>query len=195
MTQTTEPQSVKILLVEDDEVFRKTLARFLARQGMTVFETGSLVEAERIARQEHPPLALLDINLGEDSGLNLITPLRKANPDCRIVMLSGCTDIAFAVAATKLGAADYLVKPVDGEAILARLFSERINEYQMPQQECVPLEELEKAHITRILAANNGNISRTAQILNMHRRTLQRKLSRYLPSSRGASTRYPALGV
>ncbi len=194
MNQIPEPQFAKILLVEDDEVFRKTLARFLAKQGMIVFEAGSLLEAERIARQERPPLALLDINLGEDSGLNLITPLRMANPDCRIVMLSGCRDIPFAVAATKLGAADYLVKPVDGEAILARLFSERINDFQVPQQECVPLEELEKAHITRILAANNGNISRTAQILNMHRRTLQRKLSRYLPSSRGATTRPPALG-
>lgn len=159
-----------------------------------VFDTGLFSEAERIARQERPALALLDINLGEYSGLNLITPLLKANPDCRIVMLSGCADITFAVAATKLGAADYLVKPVEGETILARLFAEHSNDFQMPQQEYVPLEELEKAHITRILAANKGNISRTAQVLDMHRRTLQRKLSKYLPSSRGAAASSSALG-
>ena len=99
-------------------------------------------------------------------------------------MLSGCADIAFAVAATRLGATDYLVKPVEGEAILSRFFAERISDFQVPQQECMPLEELEKAHIARVLAANKGNISRTAEVLNMHRRTLQRKLSRYLPTSR-----------
>lgn len=188
MNQITEPHSAKILLVEDDDAFRKTLARYLARQGMTVFETGVFSEAEQIAEHERPALALLDINLGEDSGLNLIAPLRKANPDCRIVMLSGCTEIAFAVAA------DYLVKPVEGEAILSGLLAERTNNFRMPQQECVPLEELEKAHITRVLAANKGNISRTAQVLDMHRRTLQRKLSRFLPSSRGAAARSSAFG-
>jgi two-component system response regulator RegA len=161
---------------------------------MTVFETGVFSEAEQIAGQERPALALLDINLGEDSGLNLIAPLRRANPDCRIVMLSGCTEIAFAVAATKMGAADYLVKPVEGEAILSGLLAERTNDFRMPQQECMPLEELEKSHITRVLAANKGNISRTAQVLDMHRRTLQRKLSRFLPSSRGAAARSSAFG-
>lgn len=194
MNQIPEPHSAKILLVEDDDAFRKTLARYLARQGMTVFETGVFSEAEQIAGQERPALALLDINLGEDSGLNLIAPLRRANPDCRIVMLSGCTEIAFAVAATKMGAADYLVKPVEGEAILSGLLAERTNDFRMPQQECMPLEELEKSHITRVLAANKGNISRTAQVLDMHRRTLQRKLSKFLPSSRGAAARSSAFG-
>ena len=194
MNQIPEPHSAKILLVEDDDAFRKTLARYLARQGMTVFETGVFSEAEQIAGQERPALALLDINLGEDSGLNLIAPLRRANPDCRIVMLSGCTEIAFAVAATKMGAADYLVKPVEGEAILSGLLAERTNDFRMPQQECMPLEELEKSHITRVLAANKGNISRTAQVLDMHRRTLQRKLSRFLPSSRGAAAKSSAFG-
>lgn len=195
MNQFAETHSAKILLVEDDEAFRKTLARFLARQGMTVFGTGVFAEAERIARQERPDFALLDINLGEDSGLNLIAPLRRASPHCRIVMLSGCNDIALAVAATRLGAADYLVKSVEGEAILSKLFAaDRINDFRIPQQECIPLEELEKAHITRILAANKGNISRTAQVLDMHRRTLQRKLSRYLPSSRGVAARSSAFG-
>ena len=194
MNQIPEPHSAKILLVEDDDAFRKTLARYLARQGMTVFETGVFSEAEQIAGQERPALALLDINLGEDSGLSLIAPLRRANPDCRIVMLSGCTEIAFAVAATKMGAADYLVKPVEGEAILSGLLAERTNDFRMPQQECMPLEELEKSHITRVLAANKGNISRTAQVLDMHRRTLQRKLSKFLPSSRGAAARSSAFG-
>lgn len=183
MDQIPEPHSAKILIVEDDDAFRKSLARFLARHGLTVFETGQFSEAERIAGAERPALALLDIKLGEYSGLNLIAPLRKSSPGCRIVMLSGCADIAVAVTATKHGAADYLVKPVEGKAILSSLFSERVNALQQGRKECLPLDELKIAHITRVLAKKNGNITLAAQVLKMHRRTLQRKLSRYQPFS------------
>ena len=111
-----------------------------------------------------------------------------------VIILTAINEVNTAVECMKCGAFDYLVKPVEGEAILSGLLAERTNDFRMPQQECMPLEELEKSHITRVLAANKGNISRTAQVLDMHRRTLQRKLSRFLPSSRGAAARSSAFG-
>lgn len=188
MTQGTDLPAGRVLVVDDDNVFRHSLARALRRHGLAVSETGHYAAALRLANEQQPDFVLLDLNLGDDSGINLIAPLRAALPACRIVVLTGCGNLPVAVNCIKQGAADYLVKPVEASAILAALFKRDLAARAVPSSERMPLEALERAHISQVLAENDGNISRTAEILKMHRRTLQRKLSKFQPASRGNET-------
>ncbi len=177
--------SATVLIIEDDATFRQTLARFLLKHELTVVETGQYQNVTRLADEHHPRFIVLDLNLGEGYGLNLIAPLKQALPESRIVVLTGCGSLQVAVSAIKLGASDYLVKPVEGESILASLFGTGQNVGPLPMSPRMPLDDLEWAHISKTLADNGGNISQTAELLKMNRRTLQRKLSKYQPASRG----------
>lgn len=185
MTQGTGLAASRVLVIDDDNVFRHSLARALRRHGLVVSDTGHYAAVLRLAEEQQPDFVLLDLNLSDDSGINLIAPLRAALPACRIVVLSGCGNLPVAVNCIKQGAADYLVKPVEASAILAALFKRDLAARAVPSRERMPLEALERAHISQVLAENDGNISRTAEILKMHRRTLQRKLSKFQPASRG----------
>ncbi len=185
MTQGKDLPAGRVLLIDDDNVFRRSLQRALQRHGLTVIDTGHCAAALRLAKEQRPDFVLLDLNLGDDSGINLIAPLRAALPACRIVVLTGCGNLPVAVNCIKLGAANYLVKPVEASAILAALGKCETKARTAPSGERMPLEALERAHISQVLAENDGNISRTAEILKMHRRTLQRKLSKFQPASRG----------
>jgi len=122
---------------------------------------------------------VLDLSLGGTSGLALIEPLLDINPDCRIVVLTGYASIATAVDAIKLGAVQYLAKPVEVDAIVAAFdAAERPETAELPEIEPLSVDRLEWEHIQRILREHEGNISATARALKMHRRTLQRKLSK-----------------
>ncbi len=168
---------MKILLIEDDAAFAATLARRLAAQGheAQVADNGS--DALLCARSSKPDAVVLDMKLGEESGLTLITPLRAVLPESRIVLLTGFASIATAVEAMRIGADDYLVKPVDSQTLLRSLGGE--SSLQLADQEGVMSpERLEWEHIQQILASNQGNVSETARQLGMHRRTLQRKLQK-----------------
>lgn len=174
-----------VLVVEDDVTFRQALARYLLRQGLTVIETGIADNAVALATEHRPAAIVLDLNLGGDSGLALIKPLRQALPECQIVVLTGCGSLPVAVSAIKQGASDYLVKPVEGEIILASLLGNTPAIRPLPVATRMPLDDLEWLHISKTLSDNGGNISRTAEVLKMNRRTLQRKISKYQPASRG----------
>lgn len=172
----------RLLLVDDDEVFGAVMARALARRGFVVDWAREGAQALQLARQHHPTHAVLDLRLLEgESGLDLIEPLREINPSIRIVVLTGYASIATAIDAIKLGAAYYLPKPVDADAIV-RAFGHAPggSETAVPVVEAEPLSvrRLEWEHIQRVLAEHGGNISAAARSLNMHRRTLQRKLSK-----------------
>jgi two-component system response regulator RegA len=122
---------------------------------------------------------VLDLNLGGSSGLALVEPLLRLNPDCRIVVLTGYASIATAVDAIKLGAIQYLSKPVAVETILGAFDSDdQPNVEDSPVAEPLSVDRLEWEHIQRVLRENDGNISATARALRMHRRTLQRKLAK-----------------
>jgi two-component system response regulator RegA len=126
-----------------------------------------------------PQLAVVNLKMTGASGLTLIPALLSCNPDIRILILTGYASIATAVEAIRMRATNYLCKPADAEQILTALFSQP----DTPDSIVVPerpisLERLEHEHIQRILLANDGNISETARQLNMHRRTLQRKLGK-----------------
>jgi two-component system response regulator RegA len=122
---------------------------------------------------------VLDLNLNGSSGLALIPQLLAINADCRIVVLTGYASIATAVDAIKLGAVQYLAKPVEIEAILAAFETDDVPDLETAApDEPLSVDRLEWEHIQRVLNENDGNISATARALKMHRRTLQRKLSK-----------------
>lgn len=173
-----------ILLIDDDPVLLATLARAFQRRGWSVALAAHATDALDMARQQRPAQVLLDLKLADDSGLKLIPALLEIAPDCRIVMLTGYASIATAVEAIKLGAVHYLSKPVGVAEIIAAF--DKVSgdaDAEVPAQP-VSVERLEWEHIQKVLAEHEGNISATARALNMHRRTLQRKLGKR-PSPKG----------
>jgi len=125
------------------------------------------------------------MKLAQETTLSIITPLRKLRPHSRIILLTGFASIATAVDAIKLGADDYLAKPLDSQTLLAALNNSKATEIKLDEQSESPLsaEQVEWQHIQQVLKANQGNISATARQLSMHRRTLQRKLQKKPQSS------------
>ncbi len=171
----------EILLLDDDEVFSATLARSLERRGLAVTVAHSGEQALEAASRTAFDFATIDLHLEDGSGLHWIAPLRRALPHAGLLVLTGYASIATTVQAIKLGADDYLAKPVNVDSILSALqFNAEQARLLPPPEELTPLtvERLEWEHIQRVLAEHQGNISSTARALNMHRRTLQRKLAK-----------------
>lgn len=170
---------LETLIIDDDVTFNAILCRALNRRGLKA-RGATTPEAALVAMKGRPVgQVVLDLNLNGTSGLTLIPQLLEMVPECRIVILTGYASITTAVDAIKLGAVQYLAKPVEVDAILAA-FSHQVSPVQPVAGETRPLymEELEWEHIQRLLKENEGNISATARALNIHRRTLQRKLAR-----------------
>lgn len=170
----------QILVVEDDAALRTQLQRVLARRHHDVV-TASCAESCLALLAERPaPLdaAILDLNLGNDNGLDLIEPVLTHSPHCRILMLTGYGSIPTAVAATRRGAHNYLTKPASLEDILAALAANPDTETPPLPSAPPSLERLEWEHIQRVLEEHDGNISAAARTLGIHRRTLQRRLKK-----------------
>ena len=168
----------KLLLVDDDEVYCGILARALARRGFDVSVAYSRQDALARAAETAPDLAVVDLRIGADSGLELIPELLGVNPVVRIIVLTGYASIATAVEAIKLGAVQYLTKPADAEDILTVVQRETGAPDVALRNKPLPLARLEWEHIQKTLAECGGNISDAARRLGMHRRTLQRKLQK-----------------
>jgi len=125
-----------------------------------------------------PQCAILDLSLGDENGIDLIKPLLKVHPELKIVVLTGYASLTTAVQAIKLGAWNYLAKPVDVGSILNAFSKENDELPQVTISTPISLKQLEWEHLQRVLAENKGNVSETARQLGMHRRTLQRKLKK-----------------
>ncbi|WP_374353351.1 response regulator transcription factor [Chitinimonas sp.] len=170
-----------LLLVDDDQDHCRVLARALARRQFAVRLAHSAAEALLLAEAEPPEYALIDLNMPGDSGLTLIPRLLALDAQTRIVVLTGYASVATAVEAIKLGAIHYLAKPADADSIV-KAFAQREGNPALPvASQPQSVDRLEWEHIQRVLLENAGNISETARQLNMHRRTLQRKLAKYPP--------------
>jgi two-component system response regulator RegA len=169
----------RILVIDDDETFNGVLTRALARRGLDAVGATDGTTALAMAHRQPPDRVVLDLSLAGHSGLALIDPLLAINPDCRIVVLTGYASIATAVDAIKLGAVQYLAKPVEVDAIVAAFDAGALpNADELPAVEPLSVDRLEWEHIQRVLHEHEGNISATARALKMHRRTLQRKLAK-----------------
>jgi two-component system response regulator RegA len=167
------------LLVDDDTLYLQTLQRSLQKRGLTASIATNVADALQIASAQQFDFALLDLRLGTQSGLELIDPLRRSQPQIRIVLLTGYASVATAVEAIKRGADNYLLKPTTVDLIL-RTLAALPNDAPPPEPQVTmtPLSRLEWEHIHQALAETNGNVSAAARLLGMHRRSLQRKLAK-----------------
>ncbi len=170
-----------ILIVDDNDVLRNRMKRGFARLGFTVYTAAGYEEAMQTIGKNCPTRAVVDLKMPGKSGLALIRDALKQAPDLRVVVLTGYGSIATATDAIRLGAVSYLAKPADIDEILQTFQKE--NEYEVGEHEFSPptLPRVEWEHIQRVLNDCNGNISAAARKLDIHRRTLQRKLFKYAP--------------
>ncbi len=173
-----------ILLVDDEELFRERLARAFSQRGFTVFTAGNFDEAMRVIGEEKPTMGVIDLKMPGRSGLELIAAAREINPDMQLVVLTGYGSIATATEAVRLGALYYLPKPADVDDILGAFARNPELALEVDQDEfsAPSLARAEWEHINRVLTDCDGNISLAAKKLDLHRRTLQRKLQKYPPS-------------
>jgi two-component system response regulator RegA len=177
-------EKIRVLIVDDDKVFCQLLNKGLGRLGYQpeTAHTG----AQALAITNKPDVILLDMRLGEESGLGLVPDLLEKFPDAKIVIVTGYANLATAVAAVKKGASNYIAKPVNVKDIHCIIQECLSNSAEDADTATIPgqspsLKRLEWEHIHRVLEENDGNISRTAKKLGMHRRTLQRKLKKHAP--------------
>ena len=169
----------RLLLIDDDETFNRILGRALSSRGFAVTSAHSIDEARaQIANSNEPPFAVIDLNLAGFSGLQLIRVIKAASPAARVVVLTGYASISTAIDAIKLGADQYLAKPVDVDAIARALRDEKVPDEEAVPGRLISIPRLQWEHIQRVLYEHRGNISATARALDMHRRTLQRKLAK-----------------
>ena len=165
-----------LLVVDDDPVFAGALQRVLEAEGYAIHCALDTAAALAMVAAITPEYVIVDLNLGKESGLRLIESVRSALPAARIVVVTGYASIATAVFAMRLGADDYLPKPVDRGSLL-KVLAGGAADVGNTHQIWSP-KRLEWEHIQRALVEHDGNISATARALGMHRRTLQRKLSK-----------------
>jgi two-component system response regulator RegA len=174
----TQEERPTLLLVEDDQTFCDVLSRALIRRGFDVQIATSVEEAIQSAQATPPEYAVLDLNLAGASSLPLITLLKSLDAFTRILVLTGYASIATAVEAIKLGAIHYLTKPADADDIVAAFDREEGDTSVPLSARPLSVNRLEWEHIQKVLLEHDGNISAAARALGMHRRTLQRKLSK-----------------
>jgi two-component system response regulator RegA len=180
---TSTVEAVSLLVVDDDEVLRERLARAMRERGLDVRTAKDADEAERLAREDSPELAVVDLRMPGGSGLELIPRLLAMDPSTRIVVLTGYGSIATALDAVRLGAVHYLAKPADADEILAALRrgNEPPPERRGADFDTPSLARAEWEHIQRVLSDCDGNVSEAARRLGLHRRSLQRKLQKHPP--------------
>jgi two-component system response regulator RegA len=172
---------MKLLIVEDDIDFSEALARAMQKRGVTVERAHNAAGALAIAEHFAPTHAVVDLKLPGESGLKVVAALSERFPGIAIVVLTGYASIATAVEAVRLGARHYLAKPANADEILAALQRDQPDPALEVSAEPLSVARLEWEHIQKVLNANDGNISSTARVLKMHRRTLQRKLDKHPP--------------
>lgn len=172
--------NLKVLLVDDDVTLREQLAKALHRRGIDCLLAAGGAEAMQKARTAPLDAAVIDLRMPGMGGLETVQALHAALPAARLVVLTGYGSIATALEAVRLGAADYLTKPVSADQVEAAIRGVASLPGGAPPT--VPsLDLVEWEHIQRVLHDCDGNISRAAVVLGVHRRSLQRKLNRYAP--------------
>jgi len=181
----TTGEARTLLVVDDDATFRTRLIQGFCKRGFEVRGAADATEALALARVESPELAVVDLRMPELSGLVLVRELKQIDQATNVVVLTGYGSIATALEAVRLGATHYLTKPADIDDILAafeRGAASPSAAFSI-DHEGPSLARAEWEHIHRVLTDCAGNISQAARRLGLHRRSLQRKLSKY-PASR-----------
>ena len=169
-----------LIIVDDDAPLRDRLARAMEKKGFKVIQAESVKQGINQIKNSPPAFAVVDLRLGDGSGLEVVKQIRKLKKDSKIVMLTGYGNIPTAVAAVKAGAIDYIPKPADADDVenaLLALPESKAN----PPENPMSADRVKWEHIHRVFELCNRNVSETARRLKMHRRTLQRILSKRSP--------------
>jgi two-component system, response regulator RegA len=174
------PSERSLLIVEDDKSFLLRLARAMETRGFIVTTAESVADGLLQVERAAPAFAVVDMRLGDGNGLDVISAMKKRRPEARAIILTGYGNIATAVNAVKLGAVDYLAKPVDADDVAAALLA-LDNKKIEPPENPMSADRVRWEHIQRIYELCGRNVSETARRLNMHRRTLQRILAKRAP--------------
>jgi len=173
-----------ILVVDDDNIFRTRLVRALEDRGLRTHGAATSAEAMKLMREIKPVRAIVDLRMAQESGLDVVQQLKAIDAHIAVIVLTGYGSIATAKEALRVGALDYLTKPADADQILAAFESADAGPGERPPapDSAPSLAQVEWEHIQRILADCDGNVSQAARVLGIHRRSLQRKLSKNPPS-------------
>tara|TARA_A100001011_G_scaffold389299_1_gene470523 strand:+ start:165 stop:758 length:594 start_codon:yes stop_codon:yes gene_type:complete len=169
-----------LLILDDDDPLRGRLSRAMEKKGFEVKEAKTVAESLSVIRNLAPRFAVIDLRLEDGNGLDVVKELSTIKKDCRIVMLTGYGNLPTAVAAVKAGAIDYIAKPVDADDIEAALLASPESKATPPENP-MSADRVKWEHIHRVFELCNRNVSETARRLKMHRRTLQRILSKRSP--------------
>jgi two-component system response regulator RegA len=169
-----------LLIVEDDKALLERLARAMEGRGFTVTTAQSVSDGLLQVETAAPAFAIVDMRLGDGNGLDVISGIKKRRPEARALILTCYGNIATAVNAVKLGAVDYLAKPIDADDVAAALVAIDNKNIEPPKNPMSP-NRVRWEHIQRIYELCDRNVSETARRLNMHRRTLQRVLAKHAP--------------
>jgi two-component system response regulator RegA len=169
-----------LLIVEDDKSFLQRLARAMEGRGFVVTTAESVADGLLQVEKAAPAFAVVDMRLGDGNGLDVISAMKRRRPEARAIILTGYGNIATAVNAVKLGAVDYLAKPVDADDVVAALLAFDNKKIEPPENP-MSADRVRWEHIQRIYELCGRNVSETARRLNMHRRTLQRILAKRAP--------------
>lgn len=107
----------KVLLIDDEQDFMDVLADRMRDRGMQVSTTTSPIEALEKVEDENYDAIILDLMMPEMNGLETLSRLKEKNPDLQIILLTGQATIEKGIEAMKLGALDFLEKPIDIQAL------------------------------------------------------------------------------
>ncbi len=169
-----------LLIVDDDDPLRDRLSRAMEKKGFQVNNSKSVDNAVKLIKSSPPNFAVVDLRLEGGSGLDVVKEINNVKKDSRIVMLTGYGNLPTAVAAIKYGAIDYMAKPVDADDVEAALLAAPDSKAKPPENP-MSADRVKWEHINRVFELCNRNVSETARRLKMHRRTLQRILSKRSP--------------
>ena len=169
-----------LLIVDDDNPFRERLARAMEKKGFKVSQAESVKIGLESVKLKKPAFAVVDLRLNDGNGLEVVKEIQLNNPDSRIIMLTGYGNIPTAVAPIKEGAIDYLAKPADADDVEKALLADPTKRAAPPENP-MSADRVKWEHIHRVFELCNRNVSETARRLKMHRRTLQRILSKRSP--------------
>jgi two-component system response regulator RegA len=170
-----------LLIVDDDKPFLNRLAKAMTLRGFQVTAVETVVDGLAVVQKAPPAFAVIDMRLGDGNGLDVISELKTRRPEARGVILTGYGNISSAVIAIKRGAFDFLAKPAHADEIFHALLNSNGTVTGDAPENPMSAERVRWEHIHRIYELCQRNVSETARRLNMHRRTLQRILSKRAP--------------
>ena len=176
----SEFKDKSLLIVDDDNPFRERLARAMEKKGFQVSQAEGVKKGIEFVQFKNPAFAVIDLRLNDGNGLEVVKEIKSSNSSSRVVMLTGYGNIPTAVAAIKEGAIDYLAKPADADDVERALLADP-NRKAAPPENPMSADRVKWEHIHRVFELCNRNVSETARRLKMHRRTLQRILSKRSP--------------